>query len=128
MGDGFFGSDPADVDADMKDFHEALAIAVGVLKDQKDSTSPKLTEIQYMDLLVALVASFYVWLLRIHPYENGNGHMARLLGFLICLKSGRRPKAWPLHKRSPFGNMVTAYREGSTDKMEESVLKAIRGR
>lgn len=126
--DGYFGSDPVDVEADMSDLHETLALAVGALQDQKDSASPKLTEVQYMDLLVALIAHFYVWLLRIHPYEDGNGHMARLLGYVICLKSGRRPKAWPLHKRSPFGNMVTAYREGATDKMEEGVLKAIRGR
>ncbi len=126
--DGYFGSNPADVDADMREFHDALAIAVEVLREQKDSASPTLTEVEYMDLLVALVARFYVWLLRIHPYENGNGHMARLLGFVMCLKSGRRPKAWPLHKRSPFGNMVSAYREGATDEMEEAVLTAIRGR
>jgi hypothetical protein len=125
--DGFLGEVPSDVESAMHDFHVTFLDVLKRLIDIKNSQQPKLTESRFVEMMSSIVAEFYVLLLRIHPYADGNGHMARLLGYMICLELGRRPKNWPLHKRPPFGNSVRLYRSGFQEELKIAVLKAIAG-
>jgi fido (protein-threonine AMPylation protein) len=45
--------------------------------------------------LVQVVAALFVYFLEIHPYGNGNGHIARFLLITLLCRYGIFPSRWP---------------------------------
>ncbi|MEH6470993.1 MAG: Fic family protein [Halopseudomonas sp.] len=78
---------------------------------------------------VRLACAFFVEFLRIHPYANGNGHMARFSIFAFLSRYNIWPKRWPLDERppGPYSAMISAYRDGNRDGLEQFVLKCVLG-
>lgn len=65
--------------------------------------------------------------LRIHPYANGNGHIGRLIVWLVLVRFGYWPKEWPLDGHPPYDDLLSRYRDGHEQELEDFVLKTIDG-
>jgi fido (protein-threonine AMPylation protein) len=77
--------------------------------------------------LVGVGAAVFVYFLEIHPYANGNGHIARflLISFLSCF--GIFLKEW-LHPRPadpPYSQLISDYRSGNRAPLEQFILRSI---
>lgn len=79
---------------------------------------------------VRYACKFFVEFLRVHPFANGNGHMARLLIFCFFANFGIWPRRWPMNDRPPdppYSKLISDYRNGLFDGLEAFVLKCILG-
>jgi len=66
--------------------------------------------------------------LRIHPYVNGNGHVARFLIWAILGRYGYWPEQWPIEPRPsdpPYSQLIIEYRNGNREPLEHFVLQCI---
>jgi fido (protein-threonine AMPylation protein) len=66
--------------------------------------------------------------LRIHPFANGNGHVARILVWAILGRYGYWPKQWPIEPRPadpPYTALLRAYRQGNTLPLEMFILESL---
>ena len=80
--------------------------------------------------VVDSVCGVFVEFLRIHPYANGNGHVARFLIFAVLGRYGYWPKRWPLDERPPdppYSRLISEYRDGNRDGFVRFVLMCILG-
>jgi hypothetical protein len=80
--------------------------------------------------LVAAACQIFVEFLRIHPYANGNGHIARFLIFIFLGRHGYWPVKWPLDDRPPdppYSTLISEYRNGKKDLLEQFMMKCILG-
>ena len=96
------GEPPANVDVKMAEFHAILA---GALAKHDLAIADAKTPGQKAALLarlVALVAATLTHFYDIHPYANGNGHIGRLLAWVLLSRFGYPPNKLSLHK-SPKG-------------------------
>jgi len=77
--------------------------------------------------LVAVSARIFVAFLTIHPYANGNGHMARLIVWALMGRYGFWPKRWPVDPRPspPYTDLITQCRSGNPQPLEECLLRSI---
>lgn len=85
---------------------------------------------QKLLFLVNFACLMFVEFLRIHPYANGNGHVARFLVWCVLGRHGYWPKKWPLNNRPPdppYSRLIAEYRDGRPDLFEAFVLKCILG-
>jgi len=77
--------------------------------------------------LIAIVCHLFEVFLRIHPYANGNGHVARF--FLWCILGRYRlwPYFWPIHPRpkNPYINLIKDYRNGNHEPLERFVYSCL---
>jgi hypothetical protein len=67
---------------------------------------------------------------RIHPYKNGNGHMARFVIWSVCGRYGYWPKRWIVEPRPPdppYTQLIVEYRNGNPEPLEQFVLQSILG-
>lgn len=67
---------------------------------------------------------------RIHPYKNGNGHMARFVIWFVCGRYGYWPKRWVVEPRPPdppYTDLIVEYRNGNPEPLERFVLQCILG-
>jgi len=70
----------------------------------------------------------FVYFLEIHPYANGNGHLARffLIGYLA--RYGVFLARWPMHPRPsdpPYSDLIRRYRRGDRNSLERFVMSCI---
>ena len=77
--------------------------------------------------LVSFACHVLVEFLRIHPYANGNGHMGRFIVWMIISKFGYWPARWPLNQSPPYHKLISDYRDGVCQPLEEFVLKSVTG-
>ena len=79
---------------------------------------------------VRLACHTFVFVLRVHPYVNGNGHTARFIVWAILSRYGYWLTAWPIEPRPPdppYMDLVRAYRNGDHAPLETFILRAILG-
>lgn len=79
----------------------------------------------FLIVYVSILADFLVWFLDIHPYANGNGHMARLLIWALLGRLGAWPISWTVDKRPNYVDAIKEYRDGNKDPLEEFILKSL---
>jgi fido (protein-threonine AMPylation protein) len=75
-----------------------------------------------------LAVSLFVYFLEIHPYANGNGHLARFLLISALAKYGIIVSRWPLHPRPPdppYSTLISRYRQGDKLPLVRFVLSCI---
>lgn len=128
VGDRRVGAAPDRVAAEMANFNSHLlgeglkALAIAFAKpDDEVSRAEKL------NYLVKFSARLLVQFLRIHPYANGNGHLGRLMVWLLLAKFGYWPREWPLDEHPPYDELLSQYRDGEEQPLEDFILKAING-
>jgi fido (protein-threonine AMPylation protein) len=86
------------------------------------------SEAEKLARLVEVVAALFVYFLEIHPYANGNGHMARFLVITLLCRYGIYPVRWPLHPRPmdpPYSNLIRLYRSGQRKLLESYILSCL---
>jgi Fic family protein len=66
--------------------------------------------------------------LRIHPYANGNGHIARFLIWVILGYCGYWPNNWRIEPRPnpPYNDLIVEYRNGNCEPLEKLILSSLR--
>jgi hypothetical protein len=75
-----------------------------------------------------LGVAVFVYFLQIHPFINGNGHMARFLLIAFLSWYGVFLSKWPLHPRPqdpPYSELIKRYRLGDRRSLEHFVLSCI---
>lgn len=111
------GHVPATVPMEMTDFGRLLDRAVDQLDLVFQAPTALFSQRLKVFRAVEIAAALFVHFLEIHPYANGNGHMARML--LICLlgRHGMYPNAnWKVHPRPSdprYSDAIKAYRKGN---------------
>jgi fido (protein-threonine AMPylation protein) len=76
----------------------ALIYRVRLGVSKIDALTDPLAQFTYA---IRLACHLFELLLRIHPYANGNGHMARLAVWAVLGRYGRWPEQWPVEPRPP---------------------------
>lgn len=128
-GDPRVGHPPATVPLEMEKFAldiDRIAAEMALYFQARDIWLPPQEKVLRA---IQLVAALFVYLLEIHPFANGNGHMARWL--IICLL-GRHDvyvkKDWPLHPRPTepaYSQAIIAYRNGDRSKLHVLLLDCL---
>lgn len=78
--------------------------------------------------IVRVAAAIFVYFLEIHPYANGNGHMARFILIALLARYRVYPARWPIHPRPadpPYSELIARYRSGEKALFERFVLECI---
>lgn len=76
---------------------------------------------------IELISHFFVKLLAIHPYANGNGHIARLVLWCLLKKEGLPLTFWSIDERPapPLDQCIGAYRKGDMSYLMKYFLIGI---
>ncbi|MFC5351466.1 MULTISPECIES: Fic family protein [Azospirillum] len=77
---------------------------------------------------VRTVAALFVYFLEVHPYANGNGHMARFILIALLRRYGLFLSRWPIHPRPadpPYSKCIALYRDGHPIHLEKFILNCI---
>lgn len=78
--------------------------------------------------IVALAADVLVRFLTIHPYVNGNGHMGRLLVWILMCRYGRLPVKWTVHQSPPqYGDLLEMHRKNNKRPLEKFIMQCVIG-
>ena len=105
--------------------YEANSIAVISMLDSRFSVVSSLSKSQKLQYLIAASSEIFVSYLTIHPYANGNGHVARLI---LCSLLGRFNywlDRWSIHPRPPFksyNHAIGNFRRGSKQALMVMIL------
>jgi fido (protein-threonine AMPylation protein) len=125
-GDSRVGAPPSVVQGAMDMLGMSLDSAIQSLDQFAASADGVATEVLLRSVRIA--ARLFHEFLTIHPYANGNGHMARFLVWLVLLRYGQRPHRWPIEPRpsSPaYVPAIYAARRGSPSDLEKLILQSI---
>ncbi len=79
---------------------------------------------------IRLACNLFEVFLRIHPYINGNGHMARLIVWAVLGRYDRWPESWPVEPKPPdppYTSMITEYRKGNHGPLEDFMIRTVLG-
>ena len=66
---------------------------------------------------------------RVHPYANGNGHIARLLVTTLLARYGHPPGRWTVEPRPPdppYSSYIGRYRDGQREQFESFLIEMVR--
>lgn len=126
--DGHHGTIPVAVLASMDFYHQDALDALHDLDQAAARHVNPLKGGKFLVRLVQIVARLLVRFFTIHPYANGNGHMGRLVVWVILGKYNRLPVKWWLHESPPrYGPLMTDYRNGKTKPLETYLMGCILG-
>ena len=81
-----------------------------------------------MATIVRFACHAFVTILTIHPFVNGNGHVARALLWIILFHFGYAVPLWTIDPRPPFPEysaMIAAHRRNNVDLLEQFVISTI---
>ena len=128
--DPMVGLHYGNVQAAMFDLGQVLVEATTAL-DAAFAT-PNATLSPKMKLYFAVVATARAFqeLLTIHPYANGNGHVARFLVWLLLGRYGYWPESWTIDPRpnaTNYSAAISGHRRGATNDLERLILESIVG-
>lgn len=109
---GRTGAPCLEVERLMRDFHFALTVSINTL-DSRYKISGESPE--FLHDLVLFTAQAISDFQDIHPYADGNGHVARLLAWVITGHFDLQPNEWWLHDnpRNGWDDAVQAHQEGN---------------
>lgn len=78
--------------------------------------------------LIAFVCRAFELFLLVHPYANGNGHVARLMVWCIFGRYGHWPRRWPVEPRPadpPYSDLIKRYRDGDKAPLEQFIASTL---
>lgn len=78
--------------------------------------------------IVQLGVAVFVYFLQIHPYANGNGHLARFFLVAYLARYDVFLARWPMHPRPPdppYSELIRRYRRGDQVSLVNFVLSCI---
>ena len=107
---------------------EKLQMAAALLDVEMHRHPVPLTSREFIVKIVQTVTFFFVAFLTIHPYANGNGHMARLILVLLLNRFGVRAPEFSIHPRPmepSYSDAIYRYRRNDTRPLEMLLLKSL---
>lgn len=121
--DSRVGHEPPIVDKSMVEFSEVIqAIFNAIDAGNKTIVSKK----QKIVFAVKAVCRLFVKFLEIHPYANGNGHIARIFIWAFLSNFNIWPTRLPVEPGpTGYGRHIADYRSGKTTPLELFVLGCI---
>lgn len=127
-GDARVGALPERVAAEMANLNShILSGGLKALADAFAKADAELPQAEKLNYLVKFSCRLLAQFLKIHPYANGNGHIGRLIVWFILAKFGYWPREWPLDGHPPYDELLSKYRDGNEQPLENFVHKAING-
>lgn len=124
--DGLVGCLPEHVQPWMNYFTSNLEKTLAEL-DRLIATRRPASTIELLSLLVPIAAEVLDLFLKIHPFANGNGHMARALIFTFFSRYQVWPQAWTLDSSPPYSPAIYEHRRGNVDPLQAHLYMAILG-
>jgi hypothetical protein len=103
---------------------------IGILDGAWPVPDAQLSRSQKIHYVVTFACRVFVDFLTVHPYANGNGHIARFIIWGVLGHYQIWPRRWPVNDRPPdppYSGLITLYRNGQHDPLEQFVLKCILG-
>ena len=119
---------PQHVSSAMRRLGDALRSGIAGLDEGFALPNAKLPRQTKLHFLVVFASRMFVQFLTIHPYVNGNGHIARLMVWAVLGRYGYWPKQWPIEPRTEdpqYVETIRAYRSGQPQQLEHYILKCI---
>jgi hypothetical protein len=127
-GNPLVGSPPETVAIDLKEFVKHVRSAVKGLDAVVMLPNSQLSEKEKLKYLVAASCSVFCEFLLIHPYANGNGHIARTMLVWMLARYGYWIKQFPIEprpKEPEYSTAIMMHQSGKPEPLENLVLMAI---
>jgi fido (protein-threonine AMPylation protein) len=127
LGDPRVGCPPQQVLSYMQELSRIVRETLTALDAQHTSVG-QLLRADNLQHIVAIACWTFDFFLRIHPYANGNGHIARFLIWAILGRYNFWPTKWPIEPRPndpPYTHCIIAYRNGNPIPLESFVLSCL---
>lgn len=128
-GDAVVGHTAATVPAEMDEFGTRLAEAMKLVDHELSVPNILFDEPSKLLAHVRVVVALFVEFLEIHPYANGNGHMARFLMLSLLGRHEIYPsRAWSIDPRPadpPYTNLIKAFRQGNENPLILYVINSL---
>jgi fido (protein-threonine AMPylation protein) len=126
-GDSRVGSDASVVFNSMENLKEAIELGMTEINEAYQVSDEDLPRDQKIIYLVKFATRILVEFLRIHPYANGNGHMARLIIFTLLFQHKLWPKNWPFDESPSYHQLIASYRDGIEKPLDDFILESVLG-
>lgn len=122
------GSPPAVVHLDLKEFQKHAKASIKGLVLLMDSPDARISPKEKLKYLITAACSLFSEFLVIHPYANGNGHMARVALTWILSSFGYWLSDFPIEPRPnepTYSDAISRYQNGDFEPLERLVLLSI---
>ncbi|SOE17791.1 Fic/DOC family protein [Hoeflea halophila] len=123
------GHPAATVPLEMDEFSRQLEETIAIIDFQLKAPKSLFSEVDKLVSYCRVVAALFVYFLEIHPYANGNGHMARAIVLLLLGRQSIYPSnGWsidPRPKDPPYSNLISRYRNGDHDPLVRFLMNCI---
>jgi hypothetical protein len=123
--DADVGTIAHDVQEEMNKLAAKVNTSVASLDAYTARQGANLKAADLLSFVVPLSAILLEKLLTIHPYANGNGHMGRLVIWVLLARYGIFPQSWPLEARPPYDIALWQHRRGEVVSLQYVILKCI---
>lgn len=122
------GRPPHAVHVLMSEFAAEVQDTVSELDFLHRTSDTVLSKPQKLARTVQLLAALFVYFLEIHPYANGNGHMARFLMISALWRHGYVLSKWKIDPRPPdppYSEAIKLYRSGIRQPLEHFIMSCL---
>jgi len=126
-GDPRVGVDASVVLSSMNHLKKTIDLGMSAINSAYQAPDDVLPRSEKIIYIVKFATAVLVEFLRIHPYANGNGHMARLIIFTLLFQHKLWPKNWPFDKSPPYHQLISIYRDGAEKPLEDFILESVLG-
>lgn len=122
------GHPPALVPRNMERLSQDIERAIAKLDLRVPEGGNLLADVNTFLGYARVATAIFVYFLEIHPYANGNGHMARAILLLLFARHEVYPKGWKIDPRPadpPYSNLISMYRNGDRDPLVNFIISHI---
>ena len=127
-GDRRVGTAAAQVTSEMEALATALMSSESKIDKYLTEGPPAVSQEEKLRYVARFTCMVFERFLRIHPYANGNGHMARLIVWVLMRRFGYWPVRFDIHPRPThlgYASMIKLYRDGNRDPLERYLIDCI---
>jgi fido (protein-threonine AMPylation protein) len=124
-GDPLVGALPEAVSGKMAELAVSIRAGIAGLDEAFKSPKVQLSAGQRVTYALAFACRVFVEFLTIHPYANGNGHLARFCLVAILARYGLILTGWSIDPSPPppYAELIARHRRGEPHLLERAVLQ-----